>query len=191
MVSVSRPAHFASHIRGRLFLPSFHPGQEQVMNLQRASRGCFTALVIVLGISLASENVLAQKTPDMDGVKAANQAFYVALSGRDVNAMQKVWANDRDIQNIGPRSKAPAVGWPAIHKNFELTFSMFSELKATMEDPRIKVNGSTAWVSGIEKVQRKSKAGEAGAGANLGTNIFVKRDGRWRMVYHHASAIPK
>jgi hypothetical protein len=60
-----------------------------------------------------------------------------------------------------------------------------------MEDPRIKLNGSTAWVSGIEKVQLKSKAGEAGTGANLGTSIFVKQDGRWRMVYHHASAMPK
>ena len=161
------------------------------MKLQRASRGCFTALVIVLGVSLASENVHAQKTSDMEGVKAANQAFYDALSARDVNAMQKVWSSDSDIQNIGPRSKTAAMGWPALKENFERTFDMFSELKATMDDPRIKLNGSTAWVSGIEKVQRKSKAGEAGTGANLGTSIFVKQDGRWRMVYHHASAIPK
>lgn len=161
------------------------------MKLQRALRGCFTALVIVLGVSLPSENVHAQKTSDMEGVKAANQAFYDALSARDVNAMQKVWSSDSDIQNIGPRSKAPDVGWPAIQKNLERTFGMFSELKVTMEDPRIKLSGSTAWVSGIERAQRKSKAGEAGTGANLGTSIFVKRDGRWQMVYHHASAMPK
>jgi len=161
------------------------------MKSQRALRSCFIALFLVLGVSLAAENVLAQKASDMDGVKAANQAFYVALSARDVNAMQKVWSSDSDIQNIGPFSKAAAVGWPAVKKNFEAIFDRFVELKATMEDPRIKLNGSTAWVSGIEKVQRKSKAGEAATGANLGTSIFVKQDGRWWMVYHHASAMPK
>jgi ketosteroid isomerase-like protein len=161
------------------------------MKLQRALSGGVTALVLVLGASLASENAHAQKTPDRDGVKAANQAFYAALSARDVNAMQKVWSSDRDIQNIGPRSKAPEVGWPAIKKSLEGTFANFVELKVTMEDARIKLNGSTAWVSGIEKAQRKTKAGQAISGSNLGTSIFMKQGGRWLMVYHHASAIPK
>jgi SnoaL-like protein len=60
-----------------------------------------------------------------------------------------------------------------------------------MDEPRIKINGATAWVNGIEKAQRKNKAGEAGSGVNLGTSIFVKQGGRWRMVYHHASAVPR
>jgi ketosteroid isomerase-like protein len=160
------------------------------MKSQRILRGCVMAFLLS-GSFLASENAFAQKKSDMDGVKAATEAFYAALSARDVNAMQKVWANDPDIQNIGPRSKAPEVGWPAIKKNFERTFGVFVELKATIQDPRIKLNGSTAWVSGIEKVQRKSKTGEAGSGTNVGTNIFVKRGGRWLMVYHHASAVPE
>jgi hypothetical protein len=45
---------------------------------------------------------VAQQAADMDTVKAANQAFYAALSALDIGAMQKVWCADADIQNIGP-----------------------------------------------------------------------------------------
>jgi ketosteroid isomerase-like protein len=142
-----------------------------------------------LSLAVVSPYTVAQKSSDVDGVKAANQAFYDALSARSVDAMQKVWSGASDIQNVGPRSKAIDTGWPALKKNFEGTFANFAELKVIMEQPRIKVNGNTAWVSGIEKAQRKSKAGEASSATNFGTSIFVKEDGRWKMVYHHASGI--
>lgn len=145
----------------------------------------------LLGLAFTAGNALAQKASEVDGVKAANQAFYAALSARDVGAMQKAWSADADIQNIGPRSKAAEVGWPAIRKSLEGTFAAFPELKVSMDEPRIKINGSTAWVSGIEKAQRKNKAGETGGGTNLGTSIFVKQGGRWLMVYHHASPVPQ
>jgi ketosteroid isomerase-like protein len=145
----------------------------------------------LLGVTFAAGNAVAQKASETDAVKHANQAFYTALSARDIGAMQKVWSGDADIQNMGPFSKSADVGWNAMKTGFERTFNNFQELKASMDEPRIKINGSTAWVSGIEKVQRKNKAGETGSGTNLGTSIFVKQGGRWRMVYHHASAVPK
>ena len=147
--------------------------------------------VTLLGVTFAAGNAVAQKSSEMDAVKAANQAFYTALSARDVGAQQKLWSSDADIQNMGPRSKAAEVGWVAIKKSLEGTFDIFPELKVSMEQPRIKINGSTAWVNGIEKAQRKNKAGEVSSGTNLGTSIFVKQGGRWLMVYHHASAVPQ
>jgi len=83
------------------------------------------------------------------------------------------------------------VGWEAQKKAYEMTFDAFPELKVSMPEPRIKVNGSTAWVSGIEHAERKTKKGEFVKGSNIGTSIFVKQGGRWLMVYHHASAIPQ
>ena len=70
-----------------------------------------TSAWLLIGGILISGSVAAQQPSDMDAVKASNQAFYAALSGGDVAAMQKVWSSDTDIQNIGPRSKAVAVGW--------------------------------------------------------------------------------
>ncbi|MFI4939562.1 MAG: YybH family protein [Burkholderiales bacterium] len=124
-------------------------------------------------------------------VIAANNAFYAALSTRDVGAMKKLWSHDSDIQHISPFDKAPAVGWDAVQKDFEGTFSNLPELKVSLEHPHVKINGDTAWVSGIEKAQWKNKAGESGGGDILGTSIFVKQGGHWVMSYHHASMIPK
>ena len=152
---------------------------------------CFPLL---LTLALAATPAVAQqkgKGSEVDAVKTANDAFYAALSKRDVSAIQKVWSSDADIQNIGPRSKVADVGWDAHKVSYERTFDAFPELKVSMPEPRIKINGSTAWVSGIEHAERKTKKGEMSKGTNLGTSIFVKQSGKWRMVHHHASAIPQ
>ena len=149
------------------------------------------AATLLADIFAAGDAIAQKKASEVDAVKAANQAFYAALSARDVGRMQKIWSGDADIQNIGPRSKTAEVGWATIKQSFEQTFDFFPELKVSMDEPRIKINGSSAWVSGIEKAQRKNKAGETGSGTNVGTSIFVKQGGRWLMVYHHASALPQ
>jgi Ketosteroid isomerase homolog len=160
------------------------------MKNRRSILSIFAATL--LGVVFAVGDATAQKkASEVDAVKTANQAFYTALSARDVGRMQKIWSGDADIQNIGPRSKTAEVGWAAIKQSLERTFDAFPELKVSMDEPRIKINGSTAWVSGIEKAQRKNKAGETGGGSNIGTSIFVKQGGRWLMVYHHASAVPQ
>ena len=150
-------------------------------------------LAMLLGFAFASTNAAAQKAtaPDIEAVKAANKAFYAALSTRDVAAIKKVWASDANVQNAGPRSKDFDLGWEAQVKGYEAVFNAFPVLKVTMDEPRIRVNGNTAWVSGVEKAERKNKAGEAINGTNLGTSIFTKRGSRWLMVHHHASAVPQ
>ena len=95
-----------------------------------------TTAVLFLGAVLIGGSANAQKPLEIAGVKAANDAFYAALSARDIAAMRKVWSNDADIQNIGPRSKVIAVGWKAVAKGYEATFDAFPELKVAMEEPR-------------------------------------------------------
>ena len=160
--------------------------------MNRRSLNKITATLLFLGVAFIAKNaVVAQQVSDIDAVKAANHAFYTALSARDISAMQKVWSNDVDIQNIGPASKAAAIGWDDIKKRFEDTFANFSELKVSMEEPRIKTNGSIAWVSGVEQGQTKDKSGALHSSTNLATNIFEKKSGGWVMVYHHASRTPQ
>lgn len=147
-----------------------------------------TSALFLIGMLISGSAVA--ESPDMDAVKAANQTFYAALSTGDIVAMEKVWSSDPDIQNIGPRSKVIAVGWNTIKKGFEATHDAFPELKVSME-PRIKIVGTVAWASGIEQTQRKNKAGVASSGTNLATNIFQKQNGKWLMIYHHASLMPQ
>ena len=124
-------------------------------------------------------------------VMATNNAFYAALSARDVGIMKKLWSHNFDIQHISPFDKAPAVGWDAVQKDLEGTFSNLSELKVSFEQAHVKINGDTAWINGIEKAVWKNKAGESGSAEVLGTNIFVMQSGHWMMSYHHASMIHK
>jgi ketosteroid isomerase-like protein len=151
----------------------------------------FLLPVILAAGACSLAHAQTAKLSDVDAVKQANEAFYAALSARDVSAIQKVWSSDADIQNIGPRSKTADIGWGAQKAGYDGVFDAFPELKVAMPEPRIKVNGSTAWVSGVEHAQRKTKTGESVRGTNLGTSIFAKQKGKWRMVYHHASAIPQ
>jgi ketosteroid isomerase-like protein len=149
------------------------------------------AALWLLALAFTARSAVAEQTPDIAAVTAANQAFYTALSARDISAMQKVWSSDADIQNIGPASKVAAVGWDAVKKRFEETLGNFSELKVSMDQPRIKINESIAWISGIEQSQSKDKAGVPHSSTNLATNIFEKKSGGWLMVYHHASRTPE
>jgi ketosteroid isomerase-like protein len=156
----------------------------------RGNQHITSALLIVGGI-LVSYSALAQQQSETDAVKAANQAFYTALSARDVAAMQKVWSSDPDTQNLGPRDKAFTVGWDTMSKGFGRLFDSLAELNVSMVEPRIKIVGPVAWAIGVEQAQRKDKAGATTSGANLATNIFQKQDGRWLMVHHHASLMPQ
>jgi ketosteroid isomerase-like protein len=161
------------------------------MNWRRSSLTTIAAALLCAAVALAGGGALSQQASDMDAVKGADQAFYAAFSAHDIAAMQKAWSSDADIQNIGPGSKAVAVGWDAIKKGFEGTLSNFPDIKLSMEQPRIKVNNSVAWVSGIEHAEGKDKAGVVFSRSNLVTNIFEKEAGVWLMVYHHASRMPQ
>ena len=53
------------------------------------------AWLLICGILIGGK-ASGQQPSDLDAVKAANQAFYIALSTGDVPAMQKVWSSDPD-----------------------------------------------------------------------------------------------
>jgi ketosteroid isomerase-like protein len=127
----------------------------------------------------------------MNDVAAANRAYYVALSARDIDAMADLWERSPDAVNIAPPTRPVAhVGWPAIRKNYEQFWSTLTRLTVAMEKPSVTVHGDTAWVHGIETTQRVTCDGIAQQGNNYGTSIFIRRDGRWRMVFHQAAPIP-
>ena len=146
------------------------------------------ALCVVLAALTAAK---AQSSTEAD-VKAANRAYYSALSARDLTAMEKVWTRTADDINIAPPVKPVAhKGWDAVKANYVGFWGTLDTLSVSMEDPTIKVRGAVAWVSGIEKAQRRTKTGAEQTGTNFGTSIFVNHDGRWLMIFHQAAAIPQ
>jgi ketosteroid isomerase-like protein len=124
-------------------------------------------------------------------VKAANDAYYAALSARSMPAIEQVWARAPDDMNVAPPIRPVAhIGWDAIKRNYEQFWSTLDELTVAMEQPTIRINGPVAWVFGIETVRRRSKNGQTSSDPNFGTSIFVLTDGHWRMVFHQTALMP-
>jgi ketosteroid isomerase-like protein len=147
------------------------------------------ALALLLG---SAAPALAQETAAAKEVKAANDSYYAALSALDMPMMEKVWARGPDDTNIAPPVRPVASrGWETIKKNYEGFWGTLETITVSMEQPTITVQGPVAWVYGVEKAQRKLKNGQSQTGANMGTSIFINRDGHWQMIFHQAAALPK
>lgn len=147
--------------------------------------------IVTLGLSFAASMFAKSEASDFEQVKVANQAYYAALSARDLAAMERVWARSpRDVNVAPPIKPAAHTGWDTIKKNYQTFWATLDELTVSMEEPQIVVHGSVAWVYGIEQAKRRAKNGETSAGPNFGTSIFIKDGGGWLMVFHQAALIP-
>ena len=144
------------------------------------------------GLALLPGNAFAQQATDIEGVKAASKAFYVALAVLDNGtAMEKVWARTPYITNVGPFSKSITVGMDANKKLWEEGNKLFESRNVSLSGSHIHVNGNLAWEMGVETGESKRKDGPATKNSNFVTNVYEKIDGRWLMVSHHAQRIPQ
>src|SRR5271170_3167793 len=125
-------------------------------------------------------------------VAAANLAYYRALSARDLGAMELVWTCAADNILIAPPVNPHShVGWTAIKRNWEIYWPTFDQFSVSMRVTKVNISGPVAWVHGTETSHRREKTGNVSSSHNYGTNIFVNRDGRWRMTFHQSAMISK
>lgn len=145
-----------------------------------------------LGLSAFAGAARAQSASDIEAVKAANAAFYTALSARDVKKMEAVWSRKPYVVNMGPRIRTFAVGYEdAVAKWWPAAFEHFLELNVTMTTvAQVQTDGKVAWVHGNESATGATKAGPVKFQTFV-TNIFEKEGDRWLMVSHHAQPIPQ
>ena len=145
-----------------------------------------------LCIALPTGSAVAQAAADMDGVKAASKAFYVALAALDGGAaMGKVWVHTPYVTYVAPVSKSVVVGWDAQEKMWPDDDKRFSKRNVTLSDQVIHVSGNFAWEMGQEGGEAQLKGSEPTKPDNLVTNVYEKIDGRWLMVSHHAQRKPQ
>src|ERR1700733_474218 len=134
----------------------------------------------------------ARASAEIAKLKAANLAYYKALSARDIGAMARVWTCAGDnILIAPPENPHEHLGWTAIKLNWERYWPTFEQFSVSMQVNKINVSGPVAWVHGIEKTRRRTKSGEVSSSRNYRTNIWLNRNGRWLMVFHQAAEIPR
>jgi ketosteroid isomerase-like protein len=150
------------------------------------------SVISALGLTFLPGSAVAQQAADIEGVKAASKAFYVALATLDNGeAMEKVWAHTPYVTYVGPRAKTIIVGWDAQKKYWVDTNKLFSQRDVTLSDQHIHVNGNLAWEMGQEGGTAKMKDGKDASPDYIVTNVYEKIDGRWLIVSHHVQPKPQ
>jgi ketosteroid isomerase-like protein len=109
---------------------------------------------------------------------AANQAFYDVFRRGDVEAMEALWSRRADVACGHP-------GWAPLHGRDKVLASWRAILTAGA--PPVQCGAARAHVlgDGAFVVCEELLPGVT----LLATNVYVREDGVWRMVHHHAGMI--
>jgi ketosteroid isomerase-like protein len=81
------------------------------------------------------------------------------------------------------------VGWDYVQESWQRIFENTRRMQVGISDLSVRVEAGTAWVNCVEEVTSSFDTGFSTARVQA-TNIYVKRNGAWRLVHHHASPIP-
>jgi ketosteroid isomerase-like protein len=120
-------------------------------------------------------------TADEGQVIGANQAFYAAFAGRDVAAMDAVWARGAEVTCLHP-GWLPLVGREAVMASWRAILGGPHAPEIGCSHPRAFVRDDFAWVLCLERIG-------PGAAALVATNLFVREAGAWRIVHHQAGQL--
>lgn len=118
-------------------------------------------------------------------VIAANEGFYAAFEALDLPAMGLIWSEHAPITCVHPgwalvAGRAPVLAsWAGIFRGTE-------RIKFVLHDVQAFVSAGAAWVVLIEEIEAQQGEQVVHAYA-LATNLFLREDGAWRLVHHHAA----
>jgi len=117
---------------------------------------------------------------DYVAVLFANDAFYLAFTGRDLAAMDDIWARKTPVTCIHP-------GW-ALTTGREDVLASWEAILTNPHAPEIRCRDATATVLGGHAYVLCYE--ELDSGFLIATNIFVREDGAWKIVHHQAGEAP-
>lgn len=122
-------------------------------------------------------------------VLAANQRFYAALENLNLEAMEAVWLHEEWVACVHPGWEL-LEGWEDVRESWRRIFENTRRMKVVISNVSVRVEAGIGWVNCVEQVTSSFETGFSTAWVQA-TNIYVERDGNWRLVHHHASPIPR
>jgi ketosteroid isomerase-like protein len=132
---------------------------------------------------------LKSQDGDVQRVEAATKDFIAAISARDIEAVDRLWAHEAYATFMGPLSTIIVVGWDGVRKAWEMRFGQFDRVTISLAESHVHVNGNVAWAVGVERVQLLRKNGQTLGFDTFATNVFEKHGDRWLVVSHQATPI--
>lgn len=136
--------------------------------------------VVIISAGSASAQSTKQKAAIEQEIRKLDRAHADAVLRGDLVAMDKLWTKDFIVNNpFNEIDKADRIRTGAV------TYASF-----VREPEAVVVHGDTVIVMGRETVVPKGNSPAAGTTINRRyTNIWMKREGKWRLVARHASVI--
>ena len=122
-----------------------------------------------------------------EAVLEANQRFYNAINGQDIEFMKKVWHDD--VLSICVHPGWPVMhGYPTILQSWRDIFQSTDHLEIQIADVGVLASLDLAWVSCEEKIVSLSMSG-VNATRAYSTNVYRLVNEQWKIVLHHASIL--
>jgi len=125
--------------------------------------------------------------PDVAALLEANRAFYAALESRDPSDMEERWSHRDDVTCTHPGWHR-LDGWDDVSRSWKAIFSNSRPWKVRPDEEHPILSGELGVVLCVEILQ--PMGGDGDPARMQATNVFRLEDGRWRMIHHHASAMP-
>jgi ketosteroid isomerase-like protein len=120
-------------------------------------------------------------------VLEANQNFYAAFQSLNIERMAAIWLPEDWVQCVHPGWDL-LTGWEEIGESWARIFSNTRRIQIAVSSVRVHVEDNVAWVACTEHITSafENSFDEALVQA---TNMFVRREGSWYLVAHHASPL--
>ena len=148
-----------------------------------------TAMLTVMPPTRGAVGQQKSEEVDVQRVEATAKDFIAAISNRDIQSMERLWAHEPYATFMGPLSTTIVAGWDGVRKAWEMRFGQFDRVTISLADSHVHINGKVAWAVGIERVQLLRKNGDTLGFDAFVTNVFEQHDGRWLVVSHQATPI--
>lgn len=127
--------------------------------------------------------------PDDDAkeVGEANARFYRAFESLEISRMDQIWSHGDHVRCIHP-GWCLLAGWEAVRQSWEAIFKNSGEMRFSIADVDVHVDGDIARVMCAENILSHTH-GQIAVTTLLATNMFERQGGEWRMIHHHASYV--
>lgn len=117
-----------------------------------------------------------------DDVLAANAAFYDAFTRGDVTVMESLWAERAMVACVHP-GRIPLFGRAAVLESWQVILTGPARPQITCRNAVVHPLGqNAAFVVCVEVLA---------GGPLAATNVFVREDGAWKLVQHHAGFVAR
>ncbi|MDI6748478.1 MAG: nuclear transport factor 2 family protein [Rhodocyclaceae bacterium] len=127
------------------------------------------------------------KKPIFTSPQDAEFAFYEALERGDLDTMMAVWSEDDEIVCVHPGGPR-LTGYALVRESWRHIFESDNRLKvqllalSTVHGPFAAVHSLIEKLGVVGKMQLAAPV--------VATNVYTRGAFGWRMIVHHASAVP-